>query len=368
MTSAGTAPFTDSGPLIRDRAALARRLAEDGYLWLPGLLPPAAAEAAGHQVLALARDAGWLLPASAGHGTPLAAPDAAVWPPDPRYTRWHSRMWGLRPVHALMHHPALLALVEDLIGEPVLVHPRKVLRVVHPTGPGAPPESGWHQDYPGVQGSRRTLTVWTPLTVGSGPPEVRPGSHRAGLLPMRLSNDAIVGWEAHAGPGPVHHGRLRPGDILVLDAATVHRGTPNVGRTLRISADCRYQPLSEPVCEDCVELLGETYTWDEVYDGWPRGRADPLAYYWLRQRPRTIPYDSRPDTRRDQRALAAGRAGDRSALRALRVAARHSADPATAAEAAALVRRLLSATVPRGAGGSREACEKLAPHKRRSDP
>ncbi|MFI0976104.1 phytanoyl-CoA dioxygenase family protein [Streptomyces sp. NPDC021093] len=335
--------FTDSGRLLSDRAALTRRLATDGYVFLPGFLPAHRVATVRDTVLTLAREAGWLLPGRPRDPLPVANPAAAVWPPDPRYARVHRSMWSCRALHALLHDPALLALLEDLLGEPVFVHPRKVLRVVHPRAPGAPPESGWHQDHPGVQGSPRTLTVWTPLTpvtADSGSLCVLPGSHGHGQLPMRLSNEAVVGWEADIRPSSCLSNPMNPGDLLIIDPFTVHRGTPNTSRTLRISTDCRYQPLHEPVNEGCVELLGEPYTWDEVYRTWPRGTDDPLAYYWKRQPARTVPYDAAPDDRRDQQALAAGRAGDRGALRALRIAARHSPDPDTVAEAQALCRSL----------------------------
>ncbi|MFD7666062.1 phytanoyl-CoA dioxygenase family protein [Streptomyces sp. NPDC059788] len=348
----GRQPYTDSGRLLDDPAALKRLLAQDGYLCLPGLLRTAVDDVA-RDVLAVARDAGWVRPAQDGRGPADTVPGTAVWPPDPRFHAVHHRAWRLRSVHALMHHPALLDLMAALLGETVLVHPRKVLRLVHPKGPGAPPESGWHQDLPGVQGSPRTLTVWTPLIPGSLSPEVRPGSHRHGELPMRLSNDAIVGWETETAPGPVHHGSLRPGDILVLDAATVHRGMPNTGSGLRMSLDCRYQPLSDPVCEDCIELRGEPYTWDDVYRDWPGGRADPLAGYWLEQPLRRVPYDHGPDAQRDRTALTAARAGNPEARRALHVAARHSPDPAFAAAVGVLDRRLSAA-----AGSRPPAAEK----------
>ncbi|MFE7129649.1 phytanoyl-CoA dioxygenase family protein [Streptomyces sp. NPDC057638] len=341
--------FTDSSRLLRDRAALTRRLATDGYVFLPGFLPARRIAAVRDAVLALAREAGWLLPGDPGDPHPLTNPAAAVWPPDPRYARVHRQMWSCRALHALLHAPALLTLLESLLGGQVLVHPRKVLRVVHPRSHGAPPESGWHQDHPGVQGSPRTLTVWTPLTpvtADSGSLCVLPASHGHGQLPLRLSNEAVVGWEADVRPSSCLGGPLAPGDILVLGTFTVHRGTPNISRSLRISADCRYQPLNEPINEGCVELLGEPYTWDEVYRTWPRGADDPLAYYWKHQPVRAVPYDAAPDDLRDQQALAAGRAGDRGALRALRITARHSTDPQTAAEARALCRALGTPPTP----------------------
>lgn len=340
-------PFLDTGELKGDSRAMNAVLARDGYLFLPGLLPRCEAVHVRDRILARARAAGWLLSsppgAGAGGGVPAADPAAAVWHPDPVYRAVHREMWRQRAVHALMHHPSLLTVMAGLLGTPLLVHPQKVLRVVHPLADGAPPESGWHQDFPGVQGSPRTLTAWTPLVPagpGTGVLEVVPGSHLDGELPMRLSNAGVVGWQAAVRPREVRAGHLVPGDVLILTAHTVHRGGVHTGGGLRISLDCRYQPGGEPVNADCVEPAGGRSRWDAVYRSWPGRQNDPLVRYWERQRLLIVPYDARADERRERQAIAAGRAGNTAARRALEITAAHSADPATAAEAAAVLRRL----------------------------
>lgn len=335
-------PFTDSTSLVGDTRALADRLADDGYLLVRGLLPESDVTAVRDHILTLARDAGWLLPAN-GTGLPLADQRATSWWPDPGYVAAHERMWRDRDLHALMHTPALLALLEGLFDEPVLVHPRKVLRVVHPRCATTPPETGWHQDYPGIQGSKRTLAVWTPLAPvepGTGALTVLPGSHRAGLLPMRLSNDAMVGWEADADTSTVHTGRLDPGDVIVFTAFTVHSGSANDGPRLRISMDCRYQPVSDPVCPGSLEF-DDGNTWDDIYRTWPNGgQGDPLSYYWRRLPLTVVDYDSSPDAARDHEVLAAAEAGNPDARRALKMIAVYGTDQATTARANALLRKL----------------------------
>lgn len=362
-------PYTDSTGLLAERARLVDRLADEGYLYLRNVLPAAEVARVRHQVLALAAGAGWLrtrtvgtsqpggaetlqpggawTPLPSGAGTPqptgaaLPAVDAEAMARCPEPTRQAvlKAMWRLRDLHALMHSAALLAVVESLLGEPVFVHPRKVLRFVAPER--SPVVSGLHQDHPGVQGSPRTLTAWTPLapvTPETGGLTIVPRSHRDGLLPLRLCAGTIVGWETDLPVDVVHSGPMDPGDVLVFTAYTVHGGSPNTGG-LRLSADCRYQPLDEPVCRDSVEL--DDGDWDEVYRTWPgRGRDDPLAHYWRGLPLVLADYDPRADAAREREAIAAGRRHDPAAASALRVTAEHSADPAIAAEAAALLRSL----------------------------
>ncbi|UQI45933.1 phytanoyl-CoA dioxygenase family protein [Streptomyces sp. HU2014] len=52
---------------------------------------------------------------------------------------------------------------------------------------------------------------------------------------------------------------MRPGDVLIFTAHTVHRGTPNTGTGPRMSMDVRYQCESEPISETCLELRDEGY-------------------------------------------------------------------------------------------------------------
>ncbi|QKZ18588.1 phytanoyl-CoA dioxygenase family protein [Streptomyces chartreusis] len=346
MTDTQVEPFFDATPLLDTPAALLSRLHTDGYLYLRGVLPVADVAAVRRHVLAVADHAGWLLPATADAADPPADPHNAVWDPAPAYRTVHRQMWTHRDVHALMHHPRLLALLTTLTGHvDVLVHPRKVLRAVHPRPAGAAGASaatGWHQDFPEIQGSDNTLTVWTPLAPagpGTGALAVLPASHRGGVLPLRLAATA-VGWEADVYPQRAHTGHVSPGDVLIFTAHTVHRGTANTGRSLRLSLDVRYQPAADPVNETCLELRDEPFGWDSVYDQWAARTADPLAYYWQRHtRLDVVPYDTRFDHWREQTALTAGERRDPTARRALEITAAYSAPPA-ATRAATLLRAL----------------------------
>ena len=162
----------------------------------------------------------------------------------------------------------------------------------------------------------------------------------------------MVGWEADADTSTVHTGRLNPGDVIVFTAFTVHSGSANEGPRLRISADCRYQPVSDPVCPGSLEF-DDGKSWDDIYRTWPSGgRGDPLSYYWRRLPLTVVDYDSGAHTAREPEVIAAAEAGNPDARRALQMIAVYGSDHASRARATALLRNLpfeappVSATSP----------------------
>lgn len=104
---------------------------------------------------------------------------------------------------------------------------------------------GAHQDWPTLQGSLDTITVWIPFTE-VGPEnftmEVAPGSHKAGLYPYtRKANifevdGTITNWT------PIV---AKPGDVVFMSAFTVHRSSTQ-GSGLRIASSFRYENAAEP--------------------------------------------------------------------------------------------------------------------------
>ena len=54
-------PFLDSSLVLGDMPELRARMARDGYLFLPGLMPRAPVAALQAEIGAIARDAGWLV-------------------------------------------------------------------------------------------------------------------------------------------------------------------------------------------------------------------------------------------------------------------------------------------------------------------
>jgi hypothetical protein len=261
--------LTDSTALLGDGDALRRRIAEDGYVFLRGLLPTADVNAVRSAVAGALDVAGWLDPAST-----LDAPvptAAAVREGQAGYFDAYIGIQELQCFHELAHHPAVLAVLADIVGEPLLVHPRKIARTSLPqddeyTRP--------HQDYRLIQGTVDTFTCWVPLgdcPASLGSLRMLEGSHLQGLV------------EADPGKGP---GGLqvevddddpnwrttdfRAGDALIFTSLTVHGALRNDEHRLRFSADFRYQSLLDPVL---VHSLDPHYApavpaWSELTRGW----------------------------------------------------------------------------------------------------
>lgn len=251
---------------------LLSRLDEDGYLFLPGLLPPAAVEGTRADVLAALANAGWLADGDGGTGQP--SPRACPEKPDnePEYFRAYEAVQRLQRFHELAHHATLTAVMERLLGTSLLVHPRKVARI------GLPDDDlivAPHQDLRFNQGTPDTLTAWIPL--GACPGElgglrVLPGSHRQGLRPVRPA----VGVGGLEIDGDVPFGDewattdFDCGDVLVFHSLTVHAAKPNRTDRLRLSVDFRYQAATEPVVEPSLRphYYPSIPSYDELSGDW----------------------------------------------------------------------------------------------------
>ncbi len=236
---------------------LRRRLERDGYLWLRGLLDPAAVLAARREVLARLASVGEVEPPSEqGIATGVSfrrerAPDLGSF--------WKSVSEGPR-LRAVTHGSALRRVIETIVGEPVVAHDYVFLRPA-PVGRSTGP----HCDFPFfARRTERVLTVWTalgPVPLTDGPAAIVEGSHRS-----RDLIDATRGFDValHANRRAtrtetlVSFARSRgarllsadfgPGDLLVFGLFTWHGSLDNqspLGR-LRLSIDVRFQPACEP--------------------------------------------------------------------------------------------------------------------------
>ncbi|MEY2468227.1 MAG: hypothetical protein QOF21_925 [Actinomycetota bacterium] len=232
--------------------ALRAQLASNGYLFFRSLIDPSAVSATRAAVLGALDECGWLADGSRRND---ALPSDKVRREeanaDPAFFDAYKAIQHLQAFHELAHTPSLIALMTRLVGEPLLVHPRKIARIGLPKDPYI---VGAHQDFPLNHGSPDVLTAWVPL--GDCPDEmgglkVLAGSHRAGLRPvaavpnvggLKVAEplDDAPGWRT---------ADFRAGDVLVFHSLTVHAAKANHTDRLRLSSDFRYQNASDPVAE-----------------------------------------------------------------------------------------------------------------------
>ena len=245
----------ESQGLLGDVAALRRRMAEDGYLLLRGLIDREKVARARQTILEHMRDHEALVP-----GTPLlegAMPDGA-------------RSINLLGRAGVTHHRDVRAVFEGhelfdfwnaYFGRPSLTFDYKWLRAV-----GNEQFTGAHYDvvYMG-EGSGHVHTNWIPF--GDIDPEqgtlaICVGSHAApGFARLRetygrmdVDRDRIAGWfsddpmeivEKFGGRWAT--ARFRMGDVLIFGMYTMHASTTNQTTRYRLSADVRFQPADDPV-------------------------------------------------------------------------------------------------------------------------
>jgi len=258
--------LADSRGLAGDPVALRARLADDGYVFLRGLLPADRVRAAGERVAAALREGGWT-----AAGSPLlgraAGPREAV--ADPAY---RTAVMSVA-FNALPYLAPLRETVRRILGPGGFSYPVKVLRAVAPESPAERTRGRYiHCDYMGL-GVQDMLTSWLPLTevpAALGGLAVRPGGHQDAPRRPRLLNGTEPGWRTTD---------YRPGDVIIFHCLTPHAALPNTGHKLRLSADFRWQQPSYPAPSEMIlgpagrrpelfcRLLGREPWWEPVPTG-----------------------------------------------------------------------------------------------------
>jgi hypothetical protein len=145
-------------------------------------------------------------------------------------------------------------------------------------------------------------------------------------------------------------GDFNAGDVLLFHGMTVHRGTPNLSNSIRLSMDARYQRARDPIVEEALMPVGDIWTWDQIYGDW---KSDELKYYWRALNPRIIEYNSSFYEWRDNLAFEAAEKGDETARAVLWRIAQRAKDPAKRDRALAGIGKLDAVgqgSAERGAG------------------
>ena len=245
-----------------------------GYAYLPGLL---AAEA-GHareDVLVACHDIG--LTVRPGDDR---APDGrrgrlgTAW-----FAEGYPSLQRLESFHQLGSAAPLVSLVAEVLGDDVFCHPARVCRVVLPTTTDIPFGTEPHQDYVKLVIEPDVLTAWVALTDCDERRQgvrILPDSHRGGLLEVDPSMGRSLPVYLSV---PVEDPRwatapFAVGDVVLFHSLTVHGGGPNTTTRLRLSAELRFQRVSNPILAEHTRPHGwpRVPDWPELTRGWDSTR------------------------------------------------------------------------------------------------
>lgn len=258
----------DANGLLHDRAALQKRLDEDGYLLLRQLQDREQVLEARRAILERAAEAGMLDP---------EAPrmDAVINRHAKPRTGVQKKFAQTPEYRALVESPAIMGFFERLLGGPVLTFDYKWLRLVA-TGEN----TGCHYDivYMG-RGTTNLFTCWTPLgdvSLQHGPLAICVGSHRfermkqtygksdvdRDLTAGLFSNDPVEIVDRFGGKWQTTN--FRAGDVIVFGMYTMHASLTNTTNQYRVSSDTRYQLASDPVDDRWIGPAPKAHTESEL--------------------------------------------------------------------------------------------------------
>jgi len=276
-------PFTESNNLLKNPSRLRKRLRDDGYLFLKGILPKKDVLEVRRKVLEICEENGWLqketkLMEGLTDHIPIQEGTEA-------YSKVYEKVQSLEGFHRLKLHNNFKNILEDIFEEPVIPFPQTIGRIAFPkdnlnkTHP--------HQDWIFVGGSTESISCWTPL--GDTPIEIGgltilEGSHKAGFLEPRLAR------------GPGHRtvdidpelewvqSDYENGDLLLFKMLTIHAASENLSQhRLRLSIDFRYTGESHVINDEwMVPHLSPNnpdMNWNFLESEW---KDSPTAHYWER--------------------------------------------------------------------------------------
>ncbi len=296
----GIDPMKSFADIHRDSLSpsmLKEALALRGYALVRQLIPKSDVELVLADVSDVLFRAGWLRRASSPSDR-IPAEGAAFGDPDPIFKRTYQEVFNLELFHALPHHPALKKVMQMIVGDEILVHPKPIGRLIFPRCERLVTHA--HQDYEFMGGDPEFYTVWMPLhdcPIEAGSLRILEGSHRYGTQEHEKENLHVpeIPLDVVTGDDWVE-GRVNAGDVLIFHSLTVHAAAPNVSDRMRLSLDCRFQDARRTLNPSNLVFAGESgKSWEKTYAGW---QSDGLQYYWKK-----LPLTLKP-TREDLEQLA----------------------------------------------------------------
>jgi ectoine hydroxylase-related dioxygenase (phytanoyl-CoA dioxygenase family) len=293
----------DSSDRAGDPNALRDEIAAHGYVLLRNVLDADVVATVRAEILDAIAAHGWLDPRFERAD---AVPADTRVEGGPEWWDGYLAVQHLESFHRLAHDQRLLAQLAAIIGEDLVVHPRKLARV-WPCDPAITTQP--HQDFPHVAGTVDFFTCWIPLgdyPVSAGGLRVLAGSHQDGVRSLEPCDGGVRIRDVAEDDVRWATTDYRIGDVLIFHSWTVHAGMPNTSGALRLSVDYRYQGVSGLITQ--WSLLPDFYrdrprlpSWDELTVDWSTRRwvEVPSSVQVARGLPFTLPSLGRRGPRSD---------------------------------------------------------------------
>jgi hypothetical protein len=257
------APFRDSTHSLTQPDSLQVRLAEDGYVFVRGVVPVETIAAARREVFSRLAEVDEIeAPCEQGIFSGRSQRLERVASPG---EFWQSVSEG-PALRTATHGEAMQQFMSNLAGEPARAYDFIFLR------PGVPGRFTFlHYDFPFFsRGTRNVVTSW--MAIGDiptteGPLFVLENSHRFDDLiagAERMDYDSAYSPQVQMTDNAIEFARQRrsrlltenfePGDVIVFGMTTMHGSFDNVSpiNRTRLSVDVRWQPAAEPIDERYV--------------------------------------------------------------------------------------------------------------------
>lgn len=154
-------------------------------------------------------------------------------------------------LYELHVHPAVRAFVEAIGLQVPVFQTAPVMHLMSQAlkVPDGYQGFGVHQDWPTLQGSLDTITLWIPfIDVDENlfTMDIIPGSHKAGLLPYTRQNHIFEVDPGHYCEADFIPMVAKRGDIVFMSSFTIHRSSLRGDHRLRVSTSMRYENAAEP--------------------------------------------------------------------------------------------------------------------------
>ncbi|MGF7150169.1 ectoine hydroxylase-related dioxygenase (phytanoyl-CoA dioxygenase family) [Sphingomonas zeicaulis] len=221
--------------LLDDHDALEAFYKKNGYIFLRGVFERASVDEARDAMLAVAVKLGLVEPGD----------ETGRWTGKPLPGSMEESDLYAGIAKTLIEHPANLAVMEKVLGEPACAVPIVQYRTYPPGGP----VTVVHQDgfySPGIQDYKPVWVVLTPCSRDMGGLALAVGQNDRGFFhnvakpsPYPFPRDAVPddAWAT---------ADYFPGDVLIVHPYTPHCGMPNTSDRLRITFDSRVQSAANP--------------------------------------------------------------------------------------------------------------------------